>query len=49
MHTNEKRKGWAEIACLSAKQGFWYLYAESESVVIHCTLHKEREKGGKRE
>jgi hypothetical protein len=49
MHTNERGKGWAAIACLSAKQGFWYLYAKSKSVAIHCMLRREREKGGKRE
>jgi hypothetical protein len=46
-HANEMEKGWATVACSSAKQGFWYLYAESESVAIQCTLRREREGGGK--
>jgi hypothetical protein len=44
-HTNEKRgETWATVACLSAKQGLGIYIDESESVAIHCTLRREREK-----
>jgi hypothetical protein len=46
-HANERGKDWAAIAFSSAKQGFWYLHAESESVAIQCTLRGEGKVGGK--
>jgi hypothetical protein len=46
-HTNKREKDWATVACLLAKQGLGIYIDESESIVIHGMLHREREGGNK--
>jgi hypothetical protein len=47
-HTQTKNvRGWAAVACFSARQGLEYLHVESQSVAIQCMLRREGESGGK--
>ena len=50
MHTTEKGKALGRSCLLFSKAGLGiYIESEGESVAIHYTLCREREKGGKRE